>query len=123
MVVHPSDNRFNSGNSAGIGDRSLIPLSFVLPDRVAVLQNGNGVGLRSFFTAADCRSVSANCGRCHAVLRPSWNSSGCDFVSVNGSCADRRNLLLEIRRNPLAANHRAAFLLFAALVQYAGWPG
>jgi len=108
---------------AGIGDKSLIPLSFVLPDRVAVLQNGNGVGLRTFFTAADCDGVPANCTRCYAVLCASWNSSGCDFLSVIRSGADRRNLFLEIRGDALAAHCRAAFLLFAALVQHARRPG
>ena len=102
---------------------ALTLLSFVLPDRVAALQNGNDVGLRTFFAAADCGSVSANWRRCYAVLCASWNSSGCDFVFVDRSGADRRNLFLEIGSETLAAHHRAAFLLFAALVQHARWPG
>ncbi len=102
---------------------ALTLLSFVLPDRVAALQNGNDVGLRTNFAAADCGSVPANCRRCYAVLCASRNSSRCDFVSVDRSGADRGNLFLEIGRKTLATHRRAAFLLFAALVQYAGRPG
>ena len=102
---------------------ALTLLSFVLPDRVAALQNDNDVGLRTNFAAADCGSVPANCKRCYAILCASWNSSGCDLVFVDRSGADRRNLFLEIGRETLATDYRAAFLLFAALVQHARRPG
>ena len=102
---------------------ALTLLSFVLPDRVAASQNGNDVELRTNFAAADCSGVPANWIRCCAVLCASWNSSRCDFVFVNRSGADRRNLFLEIGRETLATDYRAAFLLFAALVQHARRPG
>ena len=98
---------------------ALTPLSFVLPDRVAALQNDNDVELRTNFAAADCGSVPANWRRCYAVLCASWNSSRCNFVFVDRSGVDRRNLFLEIGRETLATHYRAAFLLFAALVQHA----
>ena len=97
--------------------------SFVLPDGVAALQNGSDVGLRTFFAAANCGSVSANWRCCYAVLCASRNSSRCDFVFVDRSGADRCNLFLEIGRETLATHYRAAFLLFAALVQHARRPG
>ena len=94
-------------------------LSFVLPDWVAALQIGKHVELRTNFAAVHRSSVSADGRRRYAVLCASRNTSGCDFVSVNRSGADRRNLFLEIRDNALAAHYRTAFLLFAALVQHA----
>jgi len=102
---------------------ALTPLSFVLPDGAAALQNGNDVGLRTNFAAADCGSVPANWRRCYTVLCASWNSSRCDFVFVDRSGADRRDLFLEIGSETLATHHRAAFLLFAAVVQHARRPG
>ncbi len=97
--------------------------SFVLPDGVAALQNGSDVGLPTFFAAANCGSVSANWRCCYAVLCASWNSSRCDFVFVDRSGADRCNLFLEIGSETMATHHRAAFLLFAPLVQHARRPG
>src|SRR5437773_2776233 len=102
---------------------ALTPLSFVLPERAAALQNGNDVGLRTNFAAADCSSVPANWRRCYPVLCASRNSSRCDLVFVDRSGADRRNLFLEIGRETLATDYRAAFLLFTALVQHARRPG
>ncbi len=102
---------------------TLTLLEFVLPDRAAVLQNGNDVGLRTNFAATDCESFSANRRRCYALLCPARNSSGCNFVFVDRSSAGRSTLFLEIRNEKLAAYHRAAFLLFAALVQHARWHG
>ena len=102
---------------------ALTLLSFVLPDRVAALQNDNDVGLRTNFAAADCGGVPANWRRCYAVLCASRNSSRCDLVFVDRSGADRRNLFLEIGRETLATHYRAVFLLFAALVQHARRPG
>jgi len=79
----------------------------------------NNVGLRTSFASADCGSVSEHGRRCYAVLCAPGSSSGCDFVFVNRSGADRRNMFLEIGRDTLATSYRAAFLLFAALVQHA----
>src|SRR6185503_13608007 len=103
--------------------RALTLSSFVLPERVGGLQNGNDVGLRTKFAAADCGGVPANWKRCYAVLCASRNSSRRDFVFVDRSGTNRRNLFLEIANDTLAAYHRAAFLLFAALVEHARWPG
>jgi len=88
----------------------------MLPERVGGLQNGNHVGLRTNFAAADCGGVPANWKSCYTVLRSARNSSRRDFVFVVRSGANRRNLFLEIGGHALAAHHRAAFLLFAALV-------
>lgn len=45
-------------------NRSVLTLlSFVLPDRVAALQNDNGVRLRTNFEAADCGRIPADCER------------------------------------------------------------
>ena len=77
------------------------------------------VGLRAFFAAPDCGSVPANGRRRYAVLCASRNSSGYDFVFVDDSGSDRRNLFLEIGSDTLATYCRTAFLLFAALVQHA----
>ena len=85
--------------------------------------NGNDVGLRINFATADCGSVSADCRCCYAVLRSARNSSKCHFLFVDRSESDRRNLFLEIGRDTLATSYRTAFLLFAALVQHARWPG
>ena len=133
MVVHPSRVRHRAALNARpqtlaiwVTQSVLIALtlsSFVLPDGVAALQNGSDVGLPTFFAAANCGSVSANWRCCYAVLCASWNSSRCDFVFVDRSGADRRNLFLEIGRETLATHYRAAFLLFAALVQHARRPG
>ena len=94
-------------------------ISFVLPDRAAALQNGNNVGLRTSFAAADCGIVSANWRRCYAVLCALRDSSGCDLVFIHRSGADRCNLFLGIGTETLATHYRAAFLLFAALAQHA----
>ena len=93
--------------------------SFVLPDGAAALQNGSDVRLPTFFAAANRGSLSANWRCRYAILCASRNSSRRDFVFVDRSGADRRNLFLEIGRETLATSHRAAFLLFAALVQHA----
>src|SRR5262249_58408326 len=97
---------------------ALTLLSFVLPVRVDDLQDGNDVRLRTNFSAADCSCIPANWRCSYAVLCASRNSSKCDFVFVDPNGANRRNLFLEIGADSLAAHHRTAFLLFAAVVQH-----
>jgi len=127
QVASARENRFalhlSRGHSGGFAVAVLWirsnSISFVLPDRAAALQNGNNVGLRTSFAAADCGIVSANWRRCYAVLCALRDSSGCDLVFIHRSGADRCNLFLGIGTETLATHYRAAFLLFAALAQHA----
>src|SRR2546428_13560994 len=75
---------------------ALTLLSFVLPDRVAALQNDNDVGLRTNFAAADCGGVPVNWRRCLAVLFGAWDSFrfGLGFFDRIG--ADLANQFFEI---------------------------
>src|SRR5262249_20127287 len=99
------------------------PLVLCVARQSHCFTNGNDVGLRINFATADCGSVSADCRCCYAVLCAPQSSSRCHFLFVDRSESDRRNLFLEIGSDTLAAHHRAAFLLFAALVQHARWLG